>query len=210
MNQIKHGDALAKDATLNRFRHYVVSGHAKMTPRQTIATTVSASKGGALYGYNIHSEASVISVWRFAAADLRNALFSGIESSYAIASFYDAEHANVAKLLINGVHYVTSEGYCVADIINIGVGGKSTTAERLFESYRDGVEGVGILTGDNELAPELKFDLESVDLIESDNLSVSDEEKGVMNDLVREKSSDANNSKPYVKAGLNLFSNLNK
>ena len=115
-----------------------------MTPRQTIASGVAAMKGGALYGYNVHLKASVIAVQRFAAGDLRNALFSGIKKSYAVGAFYDAEHAKVAKLLINGVHYVTSDGYCVPDIIKIGVGGKSTTGERLFEGYRDGVEGVGI------------------------------------------------------------------
>ena len=55
---------------------------------------------------------------------------------------------------------MTDEGYCVPDIVNIGVGGRSTTAERLYEAYANGVEGTGIITGDNELPPEIKFDLD--------------------------------------------------
>ena len=55
---------------------------------------------------------------------------------------------------------MTDDGYCVPDIVNIGVGGMSTTAERLYEVYANGIEGIGILTGDNELTPEIKFDLD--------------------------------------------------
>ena len=120
--------------------------------------------------HNLNSDASVISIWRFAGADLRNALFSSIAETYAVGTFYDAEHAKVAKLLINGVHHVTEEGYCVPDIVNIGFGGKSTTAERLYESYADGVEGKGILTGDNELPPEIMFDLGISDMDGAENL----------------------------------------
>ena len=159
-----------------------MSGHVKLSPRQTIATCTAERKGKAFYGYNLNSESSVISIWRFAAADLRNALFSSIANTYAVATFYDAEHAKVAKLLINGVHHVTEDGYCVPDIVNIGVGGKSTTSERLYESYADGVEGKGILTGDNELPPEIKFD---IDLDETD-------------------------AEAYVKAGLEKVARFNK
>ena len=45
VNQLEHGKQLAVKATLNRFRHYIISGHAKMTPRQTIASCVAACKG---------------------------------------------------------------------------------------------------------------------------------------------------------------------
>ena len=141
MNLILGTSDVAVDATINRVRHFLVSGHVKLSPRQTIATCTAARKGKASYGYNLNSESSMISIWRFAAADLRNALFSSIANTYAVATFYDAEHAKVAKLLINGVHHVTEDGYCVPDIVNIGVGGKSTTSERLYESYADGVEG---------------------------------------------------------------------
>ena len=72
---------------------------------------------------------------------LINSNFTSIkEFSYADGTFYDADHAKVAKLLINGTHHVTADGYCIPSIVNIGAGGKSTTGERLFESYRDSVE----------------------------------------------------------------------
>ena len=68
--------------------------------------------------------------------ELRNATFESIKkNSYAVGVFYDAEHAKVAKLLINGTHHVTTDGYCIPSIVNIGVGGRSTTSERLFEFY---------------------------------------------------------------------------
>ena len=44
---------------------------------------------------------------------------SGIKNSYARGAFYDDDHAKVVKLLINGVHYVSKDGHCVPDIINI-------------------------------------------------------------------------------------------
>ena len=59
--------------------------------------------------------------------------------------------------------------YCVSDIVKIGVGGRSTTADRLYESYADGVEDNGILTGDNELPPEIQFDLNIGDMDGAEN-----------------------------------------
>ena len=59
---IPYGIEIAKEATLNRIRHYIICGHVKMSPRATIATATSASMGRALFGYNLNSEASVIAI----------------------------------------------------------------------------------------------------------------------------------------------------
>ena len=103
------GDVPVK-ATINHFRHFIIIEHVKFIPRKTIATSTAARKGNAHFGYNLNSERSVISVWRFTAADLLNSLFLSIMKSYAVVTFHNAEHAKVAKSRINVVHHVSDNG----------------------------------------------------------------------------------------------------